>query len=59
MVVGIAAAAALVGLSAPVTTVLGGAALGSTAGVLAHVATAPEEYRGPPSKMLHELRRDD
>jgi hypothetical protein len=59
MGVGAAAAAALMGLGSPLTTVLGGASLGSTAGVLAHVATAPKEYRGPPSKMVHELRRDD
>jgi hypothetical protein len=57
MALGAAAAAYLLGVRAPIN-LLGGAAVGSAGGVLLHLATRPLDHRAP-SKMVHELRRDD
>lgn len=55
-VVGFAAGAALLGVgkTAPINFV-GSAALGATAGVLAHVFSRPQE-QATANKMLHELK---
>ncbi len=52
MALGAAAAALLVG---PIPLhVLGGAAVGTAGGVLAHLATRPEDKT--PNKMIHEIK---